>query len=604
MARGHNKPGVKSHRRGRRRKERAKLPVAPWIVVSTVVTLVLSSLTFGYLWLLTSGCSGDTAEAVVMVPQRLEEPLNEIAQNWSDTEPQVDGRCVGVSIKANSSAEIMAKLSRTWDTRSDGEQPHVWIAESQVWLRMAASSERGSRVIPEYTPLMASTPTVIAMPEPMADALGWKQGQEPVDLEPSWQNLITIASEKTWADYDHPEWGDIKLGLSNPRESTADLHALIGLLDGDSDGQISSDELKDTAKLKESISVDAANTTKLLGDLLGADTEDKALSYVSAFPALERDVFGYNNNQQRPNVPLEAVYPADGTTDADYPIAVLENVEWTDALHQEIGHLFAEYLREEPSQAVLAERAYRDSRQRVGTDVINDAVGLTPQIEAPPRAPADPVSVTNTLGTWQALNRKTNVLVVVDNSEGMGVAEPDGSTRLDIVRNALGNALGMFGGQSTVGVWKFSASWDGGPDYTELASLAEFDDSHKGNVDNALANMYPEGGRGLYDTAVSAYQHMQDNYQEDAKNLILLIAGGGNDDPNGLSLEQATAELRELAGTDRAVNPPTIVAIGYGDDVDDEALGEITRATQGQYFPAKWSDEIDMQLLNALFIAS
>ena len=71
------------------------------------------------------------------------------------------------------------------------------------------------------TPLM-NTPLTIAMPKPMADALGYPQ--KPI----GWADILTLTKDpQGWATYGHPEWGPFRLGKTNPNFSTSGLSALI-----------------------------------------------------------------------------------------------------------------------------------------------------------------------------------------------------------------------------------------------------------------------------------------------------------------------------------------------------------------------------------------
>ena len=68
-----------------------------------------------------------------------------------------------------------------------------------------------------------SGPLVIAMPRPMAEAMGWPAKQI------GWRDLFELAQDPDgWARYGHPEWGAFKLGKTNPNFSTSGLNALIG----------------------------------------------------------------------------------------------------------------------------------------------------------------------------------------------------------------------------------------------------------------------------------------------------------------------------------------------------------------------------------------
>jgi len=607
MARGRTQPGVKTHRRGRRRRTRRRFPVAPWIVISTVITLVTSGMVLGYTWLLGTGCSGEPLRATVVAAPDIKEPLSVLARAWERDEPSVGGRCIGVEIKEKSSSDVANKLT-SWNTVTDGPRPHVWIPDSSVWIQMAESSEASAVMIPDKTPLVATSPTVIAMPKPMAEALGWQTDGTPVDLEASWPNLLELAESSSWDDFDHPEWGDIKLGMSNPRNSTAGMHALLSLTDVDRNGDVASDELDNVIRLKQVLSENPTDTDAILQELSQLDAEADLNGYVSAFPALERDVWRYNNYMQN-GVELTAVYPADGSIDADHPVAVLQNVEWTDETYQEIGWRFASFITSDAGRTVLLDAAFRDGTRRTGGETLNDTAGLTPQIDESQRGPVLPTAVSGAMAAWQALSRPANVLVVLDTSESMGstvLHDGEEVTRLEAVRRELSDALGLFGSQANVGLWEYStAPYYEGLDYTELVPIGKFDSAQEDAITYAAQQLVPGGGSALYDTAAAAYERLLENYNDEAgaANMVVIISDGGNDDENGgFELADLESHLDSLSSVDRN-KKASIVTIGFGSDIDENALTSIAEATQGRFFEAEWNDQLKPQLLNALFNA-
>ncbi len=76
--------------------------------------------------------------------------------------------------------------------------------------------------MPKERPSLVQTPLVIAMPLPMAQALGWP------DAQIGWKDLAAIVeAPKGWDSKGHPEWGRFKLGKTNPYFSTSGLNATI-----------------------------------------------------------------------------------------------------------------------------------------------------------------------------------------------------------------------------------------------------------------------------------------------------------------------------------------------------------------------------------------
>ena len=108
----------------------------------------------------------------------------------------------------------------------DGPKPDVWTPASSGWIAMlqrrAADNDRASLVSAD-NPSIATTPLVIAMPKPMAEALGWP------DKPIGWSDILSLAQDpQGWAKYGHPEWGAFRLGKTNPNFSTSGLNATIG----------------------------------------------------------------------------------------------------------------------------------------------------------------------------------------------------------------------------------------------------------------------------------------------------------------------------------------------------------------------------------------
>ena len=74
---------------------------------------------------------------------------------------------------------------------------------------------------PVASPFML-TPLVIAMPKPMADALGYPA--TPI----GYADILRLANDpQGWGAYGHPEWGPFRLGKTNPNFSTSALSSTI-----------------------------------------------------------------------------------------------------------------------------------------------------------------------------------------------------------------------------------------------------------------------------------------------------------------------------------------------------------------------------------------
>ena len=152
--------------------------------------------------------------------------LEDIAAAYADQRRTVGSTCGAARVVAKSSGDAATDLAAGWDEKADGPRPDVWTPVTSSWLQIVHQRLANGDVpqlIPEQVGHVASGPLVIAMPRPMAEAMGWPQKQI------GWRDLFDLAQDPHgWARYGHPEWGAFKLGKTNPNFSTSGLNALIG----------------------------------------------------------------------------------------------------------------------------------------------------------------------------------------------------------------------------------------------------------------------------------------------------------------------------------------------------------------------------------------
>src|SRR5205814_1195816 len=94
-------------------------------------------------------------------------------------------------------------LARGWDEKVDGPAPDVWSPASSAWVVLLRQRLRGDAapLVPDTISHVAFSPLVIAMPKPMAVALGWPSKQL------GWSDLLTLARDPAGrARVGHPEW--------------------------------------------------------------------------------------------------------------------------------------------------------------------------------------------------------------------------------------------------------------------------------------------------------------------------------------------------------------------------------------------------------------
>lgn len=589
---------VRSHRRGGSRR---RPKVAPWIVVSLVVVLVLSGLTAGYVHLMRQSCSGQ-AKAQVIASSATATILDNLARRWATTEPEVDGVCASVQVTAKDSALMAQVLQEEWDAKANGPAPDVWVPQSTAWVRRATVDADAERMIPDRQPSIARSPVVIAMPKPMAQALGWPKAKL------SWQDIITKFADnpRGWSSLGKP-WGPFRFGMTNPAKSTAGLLALTAITDANDDSDVSAEEQATVLKLKQVMRPYLDSTDQILSEFkrAGDQSEAAALQYVSAFPAFEQDVL--NHNLRNPRVSLVAVYPNNGSIEADHPYLVL-NAPWAKPQAQQVANAFMSYVRGADGRRQLMDSGFRDPNRGPGPQLVEQN-GLAPHVTALPRAALLPDSVSRTLTIWTALTQPTNLLLVLDVSGSMSKpVAGSGQTRLTLARKAAKEAIQLFPDDAQVGLWAFSTRQNGTRDYRTVVPLGALGDVDGGRTrkDALLAGLdglQPGGDTGLYDTVAAAQKTLLDSYRKGATNLVVLLTDGKNDDSTGgLSIAQLREQLTKN-GADAARRVP-VVLIGFGDEVDLDTLQELSRMTGATARSSRDELDINQVLISAIFAST
>lgn len=210
------------------------------------------------------------------------------------------------------------------------------------------------------------------------------------------------------------------------------------------------------------------------------------------------------------------------------------------------------------------------------------------------------------LGKFGVLSVPSSLLAVFDVSGSMDFPAPGGGgTRMDFAAEAALQALEAFPPHTRIGVWAFSIDQGGkGVDYREMAPMRRLKDEtdgmdHADYLRKSLTRMkkITDGGTGLYDTTIAAYEKALENYDKAYFNSVILMTDGANDDPGSASLKKVLQRLEEMQDPNR---PIRIISIGITKDADLAALEKISRATGGKAFLAETPSDIMGVLAKAM----
>jgi Ca-activated chloride channel homolog len=354
-------------------------------------------------------------------------------------------------------------------------------------------------------------------------------------------------------------------------------------MDPDNDQRQSNEELYAALSASQLTAVTAEDPSALLGRYAGAVGDD-ASTLPAAIPVLERELAEYAEDS--PRVPLVPIYPKEGAAYADYPFAVLR-APWVDDVRRKAAADLLAHLRKPASRRTYEAAGFRDAEH-----VSRDRVRLDPErgfqgaVAAPERT-TTAQALTQMLGVWGVLQRSNNALLLLDVSGSMNDPVPGTSqTRLQLVQRAAIAGAGLLNNGTTVGLWAFATDLTPTSDFRELVAPGPAGGTVGGvprhqAVAGAVRGLRAAGGTGLYDTIGAAYDRMQRAWKPNARNMLVVMTDGKNEDESGLSLEQLLAKLKASARPDR---PVTILAIAVGPKADATALEQITKVTGGRTF--------------------
>jgi Ca-activated chloride channel family protein len=523
--------------------------------------------------------------------------LTDLAEAFNATSPEVDGQCVRITIHRVASGLATSELAEGWsEADTDNPAPVLWSPASSAWgavLNHRLSQSGQPAMANDFERIMI-TPLVLAMPRPMAEALGWPEA------EIGWADVLALAEDpEGWGAYGHPEWGEFKLGKTNPNFSTSGLSATVaiyyaatGKLGGLTADDIASAEVAEFVRGVEAATVHYGDTTMtFLDNMLREDLAGRPLSYASAVAIEEVSIIAYNRgdpgdtgmeNPIPPNVPLVAIYPEEGTLFSDNPAYVLD-APWVSEVQRRAALDFRSFVIDVPeNQARALEFGFRPGNPAVPTgEPISSGNGLNPSQPKTELELPQPAVLAALVDSWESYRKTARLLMVFDVSGSMGDLGGEGYTKLDLAKQAVLASLDQFKPEDEVGLWIFSTELDGSLDYLEILPPTPLTEG-RATIESAVAGLIPIAGTGLYDTTQAAVQSVRQGYDPAKINAVLLLTDGMCDDnPPGCELGPL---LTFLGSSER--NVVRVFAVAYGADADVATLQAIADASQARLYKA------------------
>jgi len=477
----------------------------------------------------TIGCE----KLVIASSQEKYEMLDQLAKAYDQNSKRVGTElnpvCVTVKVNLEPSGDAEAALESNW-TGTTRERPDVWAPASSAWVQLLlARAPARKELIPADYQLktLFRSPLVIAMPKPMAEALGYADPH-------GWQDLFALATNPAgWGSKGHPEWGRFKLGKTNPHVSTSGLHALVGMYDA-----IRADRNPDmvntaaarafAAAIEQSVVHYGRTARDFLASLQDVDSHSASdpkhlavLQYVSAVAVEEKELVDYNRGEYAtkkgtvPHVLLLPVYPEQSPT-ADHPYVSLS---WPrkPTSKSTAATDFLNFLRADEQQRTADKNGFRQANGRPGT-WLSQQVGVISRQPNP--LPGRSGAVLDAeLKAWDQLRKPARVMILINRSADGGALH-DATTQLK-------EALIGFQPQDRAMIAVYPGQPDSAEPFLVIQPMTPTDSAHlkrlRQALDIARLVVPPNAPSVLYPSLEGAEAWMSSSFVPTDINAILLI---------------------------------------------------------------------------------
>lgn len=461
--------------------------------------------------------------------------------------------------------------------------PDVWVPDSSLWGRLASTHATARALLPASGPSVASSPIVIAMPQPMAEAVTQSGKQL------SWNDAFNLVHvNQNWSDLGHPEWGPIRYGLADGQQSIEQVQALLAII---------TDMMKDPgANAVPAADVEAAyprammielgrrasrrapTTAALLAGLRAAGSGTTGLQYLSLLPASEQAVAAYN--QSAPPIRLTALYADSGSPSDDFPYLTLKRTHSGQATSTISA--FQAYLQGTTARSILATAGFRTGAPGPFTP----ANGLAPQPTATTLAATTGDVLDLALRSWAGLTLIPAASTLIATSSSMG------SQGIADVRRMVPAMMALFDEQGSGGLTVAGPTVGDDKDVVSYGPLAEPVNgvSRADAISAAAAAVTPAPRVALYDAVLAAYQAAQARYQPGTIAGVNVFTDG-QDSGSKLTLDALVAKLKSLYNPAR---PVRIFVFAFGAKRDLAGLDLLSSAAGGQSFGSLITTEFDL----------
>ena len=469
-------------------------------------------------------------------------------------------------------------------------QPAVWSPASSVYLPVAEArwqEKFGNELAAKTPPDLVLSPVVIAMWQPMAEALGWPN--EPI----GWSDISELAiSEEGWTAYGYPEWGEFKFGHTHPDFSNSGLVAIlaqayagVGKQRDLTPDDLLSPELAQFMEQVESSIIHYGSSTGFFADTMF----NRGPSYLSATVMYENLVVAQETKRltgASAQIPVVAIYPKEGTFWTNNPYVIL-NALWVSDTQKEAAEAFEAFLLDRPQQERAIALGFRPADPSIPLgSPLDTEHGVDPNqpqtvLEVPE---ADVIEGAQYL--WRQAKRPVDVTLVVDTSGSMS------GDKINTARNSLVEFINQLSNGDRVQIVLFNSQ------VSVLSPLTPLADKREELV-RRVSGIIEGGDTSLYDAALEAYQQLETDGDPEHIRAVVVLSDG--EDTSSVRTWQEVLQEIGANGEEEGGNSIKIFTIAFGSGADTTVLQQMAEPTGGKQFTGDPATIDDVYAEIALF---
>jgi len=419
---------------------------------------------------------------------------------------------------------------------------------------------------------LARSPMVVAMWRPMAEAL---QTAGPSAKPIGWAHLAAMAQEdNAWATTGHAEWGPFKYTHPNANACDCGLLAVICQTSGVAGKW---DELTTREMVSNKLRA-GLGALESRAPWYGPTATEVARGMIAAGPANLSATAVFENNMieanlNNPAAHLVAIYPKEGTLQADHPIGIVQR-GWTSDEQRQAAKTFIDFLCAQPQQDKAMRWGLRPADPTAPLAAPLDAAHGVDPIQ-PLNISASPPRFNDALNIWRKTKRHANIVFAIDCSSGMAAQDRIANARIAAIQ-----FVDMLDDDANLSILEFNADLRWGIKDMSMSSKSAADEPPGRPMARlALSALYADGTSRLNEAVDVAVEHLQEPATGD--NFPILIVLANSRDGSNMKFGQLMDKLHDTL----LQQPIHIYTIACGPGADNN-LKRLAGEGHGKFYEA------------------